>query len=103
MALLYGEIYYMQRFKNIGIITVLGMPLKKYFRQEYVLIRHQYRKVNFYIAQYPNLRNIHSALHFTPLADLFNQTPSQLLLEACSHMLQLIREGNIYPGNHLHS
>ena len=66
MALLYGEIYYMQRFKNIGIITVLGMPLKKYFRQEYVLIRHQYRKVNFYIAQYPNLRNIHSALHFTP-------------------------------------
>ena len=31
-------------------------------------------------------------LHFTFLADLFNQTPSQLLWEASSHMLQLMRE-----------
>ena len=50
-------------------------------------------KVSSYIAQYPILRIAQSALHFTSLAVLFNQTPSQLLWEACSHMLQLMREG----------
>ena len=35
-------------------------------------------------------------LDFTSLADLFNQTPSQLLWEASSRMLQLIREGCSY-------
>ena len=37
-----------------------------------------------------------SSLHFTSLADLFTQTPSQLLWEASSHMLQLMREGCSY-------
>ena len=49
-------------------------------------------KVSSYIAQYPIL----SAFHFTSLADLFNQTPSQLLGEPSSHMLQLMREGCSY-------
>ena len=49
-------------------------------------------KVSSYIAQYPILRIAQSALHITSLADLFNQTPSQLLWEASSHMLQLMRE-----------
>ena len=49
-------------------------------------------KVSSYIAQYPILRIAQSALHFISLAVLFNQTPYQLLWEACSHMLQLMRE-----------
>ena len=36
-------------------------------------------KVSSYIAKYPILRITQSALHFTSLTDLFNQTPSQLL------------------------
>ena len=36
-------------------------------------------KVSFYIAQYPVFRTAQSALHFTPLADMFTQTPSQSL------------------------
>ena len=51
-----------------------------------------FKKVRSYIAQYPILRIAQSALHITSLADLFNQTPSQLLWEASSHMLQLMRE-----------
>ena len=39
---------------------------------------------------------VQSALHFTSLTDLFTQTPSQLLWEASSHMLQLMREGCSY-------
>ena len=46
-----------------------------------------------YIAQYPVLRTAQSALHFISLTDLFTQTPSRLLWEASSHMLQLMREG----------
>ena len=53
-------------------------------------------KASFYIAQYPVLRTIQSALHFTSLTNLFTQTPSQLLWEASSHMLQLMREGCSY-------
>ena len=49
-------------------------------------------KASSYIAQYPVLRTVQSALHFTSLTDLFTQTPSQLLWEASSHMLQLMRE-----------
>ena len=33
------------------------------------------------------LRTVQSALHFTSLADLFHQTPSQFLWEASSHIL----------------
>ena len=61
--------------------------------------RHKCRngkKISSYIAQYPILRITQSVLHFISLADLFNQTPSQLLLEASSHMLQLMREGCSY-------
>ena len=54
------------------------------------------KKVSSYIAQYRILRIAQSALHITSLADLFNQTPSQLLWEASSHMLQLMREGCSY-------
>ena len=51
------------------------------------------------IVQYPVLRTVQSALHFTSLTDLFTQTPSRLLWEASSHMQQLMREGcsYIYP------
>ena len=55
-------------------------------------------KVISYIAQYPVLRTAQSALHFTSLADLFTQTPSQLLWEASSHMLQLMCEGCSYTN-----
>ena len=54
------------------------------------------KKVSSYIAQYPVLRTAQSALHFTSLTDLFTQTPSRLLWEASSHMLQLMREGCSY-------
>ena len=56
-------------------------------------------KGSSYIAQHPILRTAQSALHFTSLTDLFTQTPSRLLLEASSHMLQLMREGcsHTYP------
>ena len=53
-------------------------------------------KVGSYIAQYPILRIAQSALHITFLAELFNQTPSQVLWEASSHTLQLMREGCSY-------
>ena len=53
-------------------------------------------KGSSYIAQYPILRTVQSALHFTSLTDLFTQTPSRLLWEASSHMLQLMREGCSY-------
>ena len=46
--------------------------------------------------QYLVLRTVQSALHFTSLTDLFTQTPSRLLWEAASHMLQLMREGYSY-------
>ena len=48
------------------------------------------------IAQYPVLRTVQSPLHFTTLTDLFTQTPSRLLWEASSHMLQLMCEGCSY-------
>ena len=54
------------------------------------------KKASSYIAQYPVLRTAQSALHFTSLTDLFTQTPSRLLWEASSHMLQLMREGYSY-------
>ena len=53
-------------------------------------------KASSYVAQYPVLRTVQSALHFTSLTDLFTQTPSRLLWEAFSHMLQLMREGCSY-------
>ena len=54
------------------------------------------KNASSYIALYPVLRNVQSALHFTSLTDLFTQTPSLLLWEASIHMLQLMREGCPY-------
>ena len=48
------------------------------------------------VSSYIILRIAQSTLRFTSLTDLFNQTPSQLLWEASSHMLQLMREGCSY-------
>ena len=53
-------------------------------------------QASFYIAQYPVLGTVQSALHFTSLTDLFTQTPSRFLWEASNHMLQLMREGCSY-------
>ena len=64
--------------------------------------RHKWRhkkakKASSYIAQYPALRTVQSALqHFTSLTDLFTQTPSRLLWEASSNMLQLMHEGCLH-------
>ena len=41
--------------------------------------------VRSYIARYPVRRTAQSALHFTPLADLFIPRPFQLIWEALSH------------------
>ena len=62
-------------------------------------VKFQVKKASSYIAQYPVHRTVQSALHFTSLTDLFTQTPSQLLWEAFSHMLQLMREdcSSTYP------
>ena len=49
-------------------------------------------KASSYKTQYPVLRTVQSTLHFTSLTDLFTQTPSRLLWEASSHMLQLMCE-----------
>ena len=53
-------------------------------------------KASSYIAQYPVLMTVQSALHFNSLTNLFIQTPARLLWEASSHMLQLMREGCSY-------
>ena len=42
-------------------------------------------KFLYNIAQYPVFRTAQSAIHFTSLADLFNQTPSRLLWDASTH------------------
>ena len=49
------------------------------------------KKEKIYIAQCPVCRNIQSARHFTYLPDLFTQALSQIIWEASSHMVQLIR------------
>ena len=63
------------------------------------LFRSSYKrqvKASSYIPQYPVLRTVQNALHFTSLTDLFTQTPSRLLWEVSSHTLQLMREGCAY-------
>ena len=60
------------------------------------LMLQAYKKASSSIAHYPVLRSVQSALHFTSPTDLFTQTPSRLLWEASSHMLQLMREGCSY-------
>ena len=48
----------------------------------------------YYTAEY--LTGFEPLRTFTPVTDLFTQTPSQLLWEASSHMLQLTREDCSY-------
>ena len=55
-------------------------------------LRFKNKNASSDIAQYPVLRTIQNALHFTSLTDLFNQTPSGLLWEASNYMLQLMCE-----------
>ena len=54
------------------------------------------KKASLYIAQCSVLRTFQSFLHFTFPTDLITRTPSRLLWEASSHMLQLMREGCSY-------
>ena len=61
-----------------------------------LLVLPLYKEGSSYIAQYPVLRTVQSPLHFTSLTDMFTQTPSRLLWETSSHMLQLIRESCSY-------
>ena len=60
-------------------------------------------KASSYIAQYPVLRTVQSALHFTSLTDLFTQPPSRLLWEASSHVLQLMHEDCSYTSTTVYS
>ena len=53
------------------------------FKKKLITLVPSFEKVSSYIEQYPILRAAQSALHFTSLADLFNQTPSQLLSQPC--------------------
>ena len=48
--------------------------------------------ISSHIVQYPFIRIAQTALYFTSLADLFNQTPPQ----AFSHILQLMCDGSSY-------
>ena len=57
----------------------------------YTPLRVLLKKASTYVAQYPFLRTVQSALLFTFLTDLFTQTPSRLLWEASSHLLKLMR------------
>ena len=73
-----------------------GRLRQRHWNNHHVSTRIKVKKVSCYIAQYPVLRTVQSALHFTSLTDLFTQKPSQLLWKASSHMLQLMREGCSY-------
>ena len=75
---------------------VLRITRAMYYYSLYILGQVKKVKASSYIAQYPVLRTVQSALHFTSLTDLFTQTLSRLLLEASSHMVQLMREGCSY-------
>ena len=72
---------------NSGVLSILSLLW---------LERKAGKQASSYITQYPVHRTVQSALHFTSLTDLFNQTPYRLLWEASSHMLQLMCEGCSY-------
>ena len=57
---------------------------------DYVSTSTLYKTLNFSSAN--KIAEESGQLHFTSLADLFNQIPSQFLLEASSHSLQLMCE-----------
>ena len=68
-----------------------------FYYQLMLLSQKANHNASSYVAQYPVLRTVQSALHFTSLTDLFTQTPSRLLWEASRHMVQLMREGCAHP------
>ena len=76
--------------------TTAKQSTKKETFGEFTCLFVKGKKPSSYIAQYPVLRTVQSDLHFTSMTDLFTQTPSRLLWEASSHMLQLMREGCSY-------
>ena len=87
------------RIKWVKMESSNGEPIELINQWRHYITRASYRqplKVSSYIAQYSIVMIAQSVLHFTSLTDLFNQTPSQLLLEASSHMLQLMRKGCSY-------
>ena len=53
-------------------------------------------KVSSYIAQNPIIRITQSALHYTSLKDLFNQTPSQLLWDASNQIYVTINARRLF-------
>ena len=83
--------------RNDSTTTILFVGVSLYHILDTVstaclcMVRKTKVKVSSYTAQYPILGIAQSALHFTSLTVLFNQTPSQLLWEASSHMPQLMR------------
>ena len=96
--------YHLRSFRRIRFYSILICPTTKYLMMDSLImkmcfdydtrfLRWALSKSSFYIAQYPVLSTIQSALHITSLTDLFTQTPSRLHWEASSHMLQLMREG----------
>ena len=82
----------------VALKTVCRINLSLHMNVRTLFLQQSFCKtlVSSYIAQYPVLGTVQSTLHFTSLTDLFTQTPSWLLLEASSHMLQLMREGCSY-------
>ena len=98
-----------QQASNMNFLLITIQKFIQHHKSRWQFIKRlQNKKVCSYILQYPILRIAQNALRFTSLTDLFNQTLSQLLSEASSHMPQLMREGcsYIYPplsGTHLYS
>ena len=82
------------RYRWLRVTFALSLAVP--FRESVRRIALKKVKASSYIAQYPVLRTVQSALHFTSLTDLFAQTPSRLLWEVSSHVLQIMREGCLY-------
>ena len=68
--------------ERISTRCCLRIPLTAVRRKEQGMTRMEKGKVCFYTAQYPVRWPTQSALHFTPLVDLFIPTPTQFLWEA---------------------
>ena len=84
-------------FANLNVYIKSGINVEG-LMEEFGAHHFAKKKASSYVAQYPVLRTVQCALHFTSLTDLFTQTPSRLLWEAYSHMLQLMREGCSYTN-----
>ena len=71
---------FMLRFSQVRVQLYIVLTVTPMFYKKV--------KASSYIVQYPVLRTIQSTLHFISMTDLFTQTPSWLLWEASSYMLQ---------------